>query len=211
VPVSGVSAVVLNVAATDAVAAGFVTVWPTGQPRPLAANLNLMGPGQTISNQVIVPVGTDGKVSFFTQSGTHLVADVAGWFTNTNEGEGTSGLFVPTAPVRALDTRVGGPQVGYSGPMPVAGAVVPVHWLPVGTGVSAIVMNVTMTEPAGPGFVTAYPSGSPRPLAANLNVEAGDTIGNHSTVKVGQPEEFVQLYTQRGGQLIADVVGHYTT
>jgi len=211
VPVTGVSAVVLNVAATDAAAAGFITVWPTGQPRPLAANLNLMQAGQTISNQVIVPVGTDGKVSFFTQNGTHLVADVAGWFTNGNEGTGSSGLFVPTAPVRMLDTRADGPQVGYTGAKPAAGAVVPVRWLGITSGVTAIVMNVTMTEPTLAGFVTAYPDDSPLPLAANLNVAAGDTIGNHVTAKVGQPEEFVQLYTQHGGQLIADVVGHYTS
>ncbi len=211
VPVTGVSAVVLNVAATDSSAAGFVTVWPAGLPRPLAANLNLVRAGQTISNQVIVPVGVDGKVSFFTQNGTHLVADVAGWFTNSTEGTGSSGLFVPTAPVRKLDTRADGPQVGYTGGKPGAGAVVDVQWLGIAQGVSAVVMNVTVVEATQSGFITAYPNGTTRPLAANVNAEANDTIGNHSTVKVGQPEEFVQLFTQNGGHLVVDVVGHYTS
>ena len=40
VPASGVSAVALNVTATEAAAAGFVTVWPSGSPRPNASNLN---------------------------------------------------------------------------------------------------------------------------------------------------------------------------
>ena len=34
VPSSGVDAVVLNLTAVDALAPGFVTVWPTGKPRP---------------------------------------------------------------------------------------------------------------------------------------------------------------------------------
>jgi hypothetical protein len=31
---------------------------------------------------VIAPLGEDGKVSFFSQSGADLIADVAGWFTD---------------------------------------------------------------------------------------------------------------------------------
>jgi hypothetical protein len=79
VPVSGVGAVVMNVTATRASAPGFVTVWPTGQPLPTASNLNIEHVDQTVPNLVIVPVGTNGKVSIYTQSGTDLIADVAGW------------------------------------------------------------------------------------------------------------------------------------
>ena len=72
------TAVVLKVTATEADAAGFVTVWPTGQARPNASNVNISGGGQTIPNQVYVPVGTGGSVSLFTYGGAHLLADVAG-------------------------------------------------------------------------------------------------------------------------------------
>ena len=80
VPASGVGAVVLNVTATGPTTGGFVTVHPTGQPRPGSSNLNFVA-GQTIPNLVIAKVGTTGQVSLYNDSGsTHLIADVAGWF-----------------------------------------------------------------------------------------------------------------------------------
>jgi hypothetical protein len=75
-----VGAVVLNVTAVDPTAASFLTVWPTGEARPNASNLNLPA-GQTIPNLVIAKVGSNGQVSVFNQAGAaQLVIDVAGWF-----------------------------------------------------------------------------------------------------------------------------------
>ena len=80
VPATGVSAVVFNLTVTDPSAPSFITAWPTGAPRPLAANLNF-GPGQTVGNLVVAKVGTGGKVSLYNAGGTtHVIADVAGWF-----------------------------------------------------------------------------------------------------------------------------------
>jgi hypothetical protein len=80
VPATGVSAVVLNVTAAGPTAGTFVTVWPTGETKPLASNLNIPT-GDTRANLVIVKTGTDGKVSFFNDAGTvDLIADVAGWY-----------------------------------------------------------------------------------------------------------------------------------
>jgi len=104
---SGVVAVMISLVLTESSGSGFVTVWPSGQPRPLAANLNAEGVGGTISNLVTVPLGPDGMVDIFAQSGGHLVADVAGWLPLKT--------FVAMAPVRVLDTRSGPGQAGYSG------------------------------------------------------------------------------------------------
>ncbi|MDQ1412186.1 MAG: hypothetical protein QOE07_774 [Acidimicrobiaceae bacterium] len=80
VPAGGVGAVVLNVTAVDPTAASFLTVWPTGEARPNASNLNFPA-GQTIPNLVIAKVGSNGQVSVFNQAGSaQLVIDVAGWF-----------------------------------------------------------------------------------------------------------------------------------
>ena len=62
-----VAAVVVNVTATEPHAAGYVTVWPCGQPRPTASNLNT-APGLTIPNLVIAKIGTGGKVCLYTLS-----------------------------------------------------------------------------------------------------------------------------------------------
>ena len=78
VPAIGVAAVVLNVTATEATQAGYVSVYPSGTRRPLVSSLNLEAIGQTVANLVTVKVGTNGKVTLFTSGGTHLVADLAG-------------------------------------------------------------------------------------------------------------------------------------
>ena len=75
-------AVVLNVTATGPQSGGFVTVYPCGQPRPTASNLNYTK-GTTIANAVISKVGAGGKVCLYTPVSTHLVADVTGWFPTT--------------------------------------------------------------------------------------------------------------------------------
>lgn len=74
------SAAVLNLTATGAQSAGYVTAYPTGQNAPTASNLNLV-PGRTVTNQVVVKVGDDGTVTFRNTSlGTvHLIADLQGY------------------------------------------------------------------------------------------------------------------------------------
>jgi WD40-like Beta Propeller Repeat len=211
VPLTGVSAVVLNVTAVNGTAKGFVTAWPSGVDRPLASSLNLERAGQTIPNQVIVPVGSDGRVNLYTDQGTHLVVDVAGWFTNGEEGTGNSGLFrvFANGSIRMLDTRPD-TQVLWSGPKPEAGAVVPMTFSGLGDGTSAYAANVTMVAATGPGFVTAYPHSQARPTASNLNSDAvGRTIANHVTVATGRPELNVSLYTDAGTHLVADIIGVY--
>ncbi|MEA2829159.1 MAG: hypothetical protein QOG43_3598, partial [Actinomycetota bacterium] len=79
-PASGVTAVVLNVTATDATQGGFVTAYPAGSPRPNASSLNFTA-GDTVPNLVVVPVGSGGVIYLYNRTGTvNLVADVAGWF-----------------------------------------------------------------------------------------------------------------------------------
>ena len=83
VPAGGVGAVVLNVTVTEPSSAGFLTVFPSGQPRPTASNLNFV-PGQDVPNLVVAKVGAGGKVSVFNSVGTtHVIFDVVGWFAST--------------------------------------------------------------------------------------------------------------------------------
>jgi hypothetical protein len=57
--------------------------------------------------------------------------------------------------------------------------------------------------------VTAWPSGSPRPLASSLNVEPGRTVANLAIVGVG-PDGAVALYNALGDtQLVVDVLGWF--
>ena len=203
VPSTGVGAVVLNVTVTEPTASSYITVFPTGAVRPTAANLNMVA-GQTVPNLVIAKVGDGGAVSLFNYAGsTHLVADVAGWFP---EGSG----FEPLVPARVLDTREGiGAPVGAVG----AGSVTSLSVLGVGgvpsSGVGAVVLNVTVTEPTASSYITVFPHGAERPTAANLNMVVGQTVPNLVIAKVGD-DGIVDLYNYAGStHLVADVAGWF--
>jgi hypothetical protein len=74
------TAVALNVTATDAPTAGFITVYACGTPVPATSNLNFAA-GQTIAVSVTAPVGTDGTVCLFSYAATHLVVDLNGAYS----------------------------------------------------------------------------------------------------------------------------------
>ena len=203
---SGATAAVLNVTVTAPAQPGNITVYPDLTSQPNASNLNFVA-GQTIPNLVVAPIGTDGKVDFVnSSSGTvQLIADVSGYFLG---GSATAtGAFVATAPTRLLDTRH---NTGWPGPVAahgtvdlvVTGGVVP-------SGVTAVILNVTVTAPAQPGNITVYPDLTTRPNASNLNFVAGQTIPNLVVAPVGT-NGHVELYNASSGtvQLIADVSGY---
>ncbi|HET9655021.1 MAG TPA: hypothetical protein VFP72_06690, partial [Kineosporiaceae bacterium] len=204
VPASGAVAVALNVTATDPTAPTYVTAYPSGTSRPLASNLNLP-PGGTAAAVVQVKLGTGGQVSLFNAQGSlELIADVTGWFA-------ASGEYVPLSPARILDTRVGTGAPSRALPaggdltLPVAG----VGGVPA-SGVRAVVVNVTVTEPAAAGFLTVFPSGVDLPLASNLNFLPGQTIANLVVVKVGTGDQVV-IHNGSSGtvHVVGDVSGYY--
>jgi hypothetical protein len=68
----------LNVTVTDPTAAGFVTVFPCGEPRPNASSVNYVA-GSTVANAVISKLGAGGRICLFTLTSTHLIVDVNGY------------------------------------------------------------------------------------------------------------------------------------
>ena len=210
VPATGASAVVVNVTAAESLGAGFVTVWPKGSARPAASSLNVTFIGQNVANLVIVPLGADGSVSLYTQTGAHLIADVAGWFGDSTQPASFTGLFEPLAPTRLLDTRTissfaaTGVPAESSIDLMVAG-----HGGAPSTGIAAVVLNVTAAQATAPGFVTVWPTGTTQPTASNINITfAGQNIPNLVSVAVNDAGS-VSLYTQSGTQLLADIAGYY--
>jgi hypothetical protein len=205
---SGVAAVVLNVTATEAVQAGYVSVYPSGTRRPTVSDLNLETIGQTVANLVTVRVGVNGKVTLFTSGGTHLIADIAGYYVPASTA--SDGRLQAATPERILDTRqgLGAPQ----GTLPAGGEIdlqvtgrgpVPAQ------GVSAVVLNVTADQATADGYVTVWPAGSPLPTVSNLNLVVGETRANLVVVPVGAGGK-VSIFTQSGADLIADVAGWFT-
>jgi len=211
VPAIGVSAVVMNVTATSPTGAGFVTVYPQGLRRPLSSNLNFVA-GQTVPNLVEVAVGQGGVVDLYVGgSSANLVADVEGWVGDSTDSYSRNGLFQPLSPARILDTRKGTGAAkaklgaGHSLTLQVGGrGGVPA------TGASAVVMNLTVTNPTQSGFLTIYPTGSSQPLASNLNFVAGQTVANRVMLGVGTGEQLTIFNSKGSVDVIADVNGWFT-
>jgi YVTN family beta-propeller protein len=207
-PTSGLTAVVLNVTATDPTASSYVTVYPDGQARPTASSLNFTA-GETTANLVTVPVGADGAVDFYNNSGSvELIADLEGYYTDISP----ESSFLPAGPSRMLDTRNG--TGGYTTPVgpgaTISLQVAGVDGVP-STGVVAVVLNVTATDPTASSYVTVYPDGEPLPATSNLNFTPGETVPNLVVAEVGADGK-VDFYNHTGSvDLVADLAGYYAT
>jgi hypothetical protein len=135
---------------------------------------------------------------------------VSGWFA---AGSPTSGGFLPLTPARVLDTRTG--TGGIAGPVG-AGQTISLPVLGQGgvptSGVAAVVLNVTVTQPATAGYLTVYPDGVTRPTSSNLNFTAGQTVPNLVIAPVGADGK-VDFYNGTAGNvhIIADISGWLST
>jgi hypothetical protein len=120
---------------------------------------------------------------------------------------------VSLSPARLLDTRPGYDTVdgeaNGSGPtfdqstwgLVVAGrGGVPLD-------AESVLLNVTVVDPVGPGFVTLFSCGDTRPLAANIAFRAGDVISNSVLTEL-DPDGVVCVYTERATDLVIDVTGY---
>jgi hypothetical protein len=204
VPTAGVSAVVMNVAVTAPTAVSYLTVFPTGESMPLASNLNFT-PGQTVPNLVTAKLGAGGTASLYNAAGTvHVIADVAGWFDDGTASTGS--LFHPVTPSRILDTRNGGGPVGAAAALDVT--VTGRGGVPT-AGVSAVVMNVAVTGATAASFLTVFPSGEPKPWAANLNFLPGQTVPNLVVAKLGTGGRASIANAAGTVDVIADVAGWF--
>ncbi|MEN9506404.1 MAG: hypothetical protein RI958_2330, partial [Actinomycetota bacterium] len=127
-------------------------------------------------------------------------------------GIGTQGL-VSLTPVRVFDTRPGQPDGAVVVAKKVIGGatVLKVKVAGVGgvplSGVAAVSLNVTVTEPVGNGFLTVYPCGRV-PQASNLNFVRNQTIPNSVIAPLSANGE-VCFYSNVNTHVLADVSGWF--
>ena len=132
----------------------------------------------------------------------------------------TTGAYRALAtPHRVLDTRLTGGPIPAGGRLAVrvTGSLPPLPTDPPvpGAGVAAIVLNVTVTAPREPGFLSVRPlrPGQGLPEVSNLNYAGGQTVANLVTVPVGAPPAagFIELYASRGlPNVLVDVIGWHS-
>lgn len=204
---AGSTAVAVNITSALADAPGFVTAWPTGLTRPTTSNVNVAG-RDVVPNTALVPLGPDGRISLYTSAATDLVVDLQGYVTGDSAPVSGAGLFVPVAPFRVADSRSSSGldrfgamfdqslQVAGAGPVPA-------------TGVSAVAVNLTVTDPWAAGFLSVYPGRTSRPLVSNLNYQDAGTVAGFALPRLGDGGT-LNLVSRAQAELIVDVSGYFT-
>ena len=222
---SSATSVILNVTVTNTTVPSYLTVYPTGGARPLSSSVNWNG-GQTVPNLVTVALGTGGQVSLYNANGSaDVVVDVEGWMDSTGA---SGGPYVPLTPYRICDTRppIFTPTNQCTGKTLQAGTTLTIQVAgtnPLGTssggvppsGVLAVDLTVTATDPTVPSYLTVWPAGETRPVASNLNFVGGETVANNVVVAVpqsGPNAGQVSIYNANGStDVVVDVSGYYAT
>lgn len=115
------------------------------------------------------------------------------------------GAYQALVPARILDTRLTAGTMGAGSSLNVQ--VLGQGGLPA-SGVSAVMLNVTVTDTTAPSFLIVWPAGLPQPLASNLNWTAGKTVPNTVEVAVGAGGQ-ISLYNGFGMvDVVIDVEGY---
>ncbi len=141
------TALVMNVVAVAPTASSYLTVFPGGEPRPLASSLNVVAGQPPTPNGVTAKLGAGGGLSFYNLAGSvHLVVDVAGYYA---------------------------PVAGSGGPIPDGGPrPARVVWVATDGGdfisLSAALAAITGAGPATPWLIKVAPGTYVEPATVEL-------------------------------------------
>ncbi len=211
IPPNAVAAAI-NVTAVTPSGPGYITVWPCGVDRPVVSTVNFNA-GAIRANGAIAPLGVGGTLCFYSHAPTDLVVDVVGWFTAG--ASPVTSAFVSAVPQRWVDTRE-----GLGSPVPVTPAqpltigvtgrqmVVNGQAMAIPGDAESVSLNITVVDPPGPGFITVWPCGTTRPLAASLNFPAGKVTANNVIATIGAGGS-VCVYAHSPTQFVVDVNGWF--
>jgi WD40 repeat protein len=116
-------------------------------------------------------------------------------------------LYTAVNPRRVMDTRAG---IGAAKAKVRAGGLVTLTVPGLPAGATAAKLNVTATSPTAASHLTAFPSGTVRPNASNLNFVAGQTVANLVVVAVGSGGKVTFFNAAGTVDVVVDLAGYYT-
>lgn len=198
VPASGVSSVVLSVAATQLSGQwGHLEIVASDAATGGTSLQNYTG-NETVAAMVVAKLGPDGRFKVYNAAGNTTVdLDVMGYFAT-----GSTDL-VPINPVRVMDNPVHtGPSYAQIGNIRAAAG------LP--ASAKAVVLNLTGVAPNILTHLSGVPGPSlpASPQTSNLNIHTGDVLANTVTLPIGS-DGHVRVWNNGGTMRdIADVLAY---
>jgi hypothetical protein len=186
---------------------GFLTLWPAGQPQPVASTLNAPT-GQHVANAAIVPAGTNGSINAFASGFVHLVLDINGYFAPP--GAAGALRFFSMTPCRLIDSReaageFGGPILATNSArdyrLPLASCGLP-------NTASAYSLNLTVVPTTTLGYLTLWPQGQSQPFVSTLNAPDDRIVSNAALVGAGTGGA-ISIYVSNQTHLVVDTNGFF--
>jgi len=188
------------------------TATPTRTPTPSSTPT---GPILT-NTPTRTPTSTATPTQTFTATPTPTVTPTGVLPTATPTVTPTSGPLVAgyytLTPCRVADTR--DPVGPWGGPALSAGGIrnfAMAGRCGIPAEADAVALNVIVTQPTAPGFLTLYPVGVTPPLASTINYGPGQTRANNAIVQLGAGDFIGVACGQSSGttHVIIDVVGYF--
>ena len=190
-----VAAVVMTVTVVNPAESGFVTVFPCGEARPDASNINYAA-GVTRAATVFSKLGVENQVCVYTYAETDILVDVTGVYYDTS-------TLQPLTPYRLADTRktlIVDDDSTLVVDVKGRGGV--------GEDATHVVVTLTAVNASMPGFLTAYACDGDRPDASNVNYFAGDTVANQAVVPLAS-DGTICVYSYASTNILVDVAGFF--
>lgn len=198
------TAVAVTVTSDRVAAAGFLTVHPCGSVLPELSNLNVRPEGPN-SNFAIVPVDDTRQVCVYSSGGTDVILDLVGHI-----GPGGS-TFQELEPRRVVDSRDPDRRpANVTGPLnPRQLVTIDRQRLGVPVDATAVMVNLTVADATGPGFLTAYPCAGERPPTSNVNYDTRSARANTSIVALSAEGTMCLELDVSSANVIVDLVGWF--
>lgn len=212
------SAALVNITVAEPAAAGYVTAEPCAAVPAgdrSSSNGNYAA-GQTVANVSVVPVDSKGWFCVYTSAAAQVIVDVQGYLTPSG-----GSLLNVVEPKRVVDTRTGqacyGDTCAQVGPIP-AGQIQKVTVADESisgiAAATAVLTNLTITEPAAAGYLTADACSTlvaGEQVRSNANYSAGATVANLAVVPADAVDSGVALctYADKRANSIVDVQGYF--
>jgi hypothetical protein len=188
---------------------GYLTVWPAGQPRPLASTLNSLD-GRIKANAAIIPAGASGEISVYATNTTNVIVDVNGYFAPVS---GSTLAFYPLTPCRVADTRMSNFPQGLGPPFLPGGQerafpILNATSCNIPSSAAAYSLNFSVVPHGSLFYMTVWPTGENRPTVSTLNDIPGQIIANAAIVTAGATGE-VSVYPTNDTDVVIDINGYF--
>ncbi|MCB0914135.1 MAG: hypothetical protein KDC23_00320 [Actinobacteria bacterium] len=225
----GAVAVAYNVTLVDTVGTGHVAVGPAGADLSGTSTANWFATGQRWANAYVSALDEAGMIQVVARGGaTEAIVDVTGFYLadgtampNDEPAAGPGGagsgssvtspaavadsLFVPTAPVRAYDSR------GIDGPI-FSGQERTVDlspWVP--AGATGVAYTLTVTDTVGSGHLAVGVPGTGKPATSIINwFASGQNVANSASGVVNEGREVAVFAGGGPTQFVIDILGYFT-